>query len=312
MKDNRKAKLISVIIPVYNEEGNIEKLHERLNKTLEQLPSEKEYLFVNDGSDDRSLMLLAKLSEEDKHVKVVNFSRNFGHQVAVSAGLQYAKGEAVVIIDADLQDPPEVILELYKKWQQGYEVINARRRSRQEGFFKVLTAKLFYKFLNLVVSNEIPENVGDFRMLDRKAVNVLNKLAEKDRYLRGLTNWIGFKQAFVEFDRDQRYTGKTHYPIRKMLKLAFDAIFSFSSYPLKIANLLAIFFILLALVVIAYTIYLALQGTTVPGWASQMTVVAIFSAIQLFVLGIISEYISRIYTQVQDRPLYIVTDTINI
>lgn len=307
---NTEKPLISIIVPIYNEEGNIEELTSRLKKTLENY--RYELLFVNDGSSDSSPLILAKNANEDPRIKVINLSRNFGHQIAVSAGLDYAKGEAVVIIDADLQDPPEVIPELINKWEEGFEVVNAKRRSRKDNFFKKITAFVFYKGLNKLLTNQIPENVGDFRLLDRKAAEALKKIKEKNRYLRGLANWIGFKQIYVLFDRDKRFSGKTHYPFRKMVQLGFNAIFSFSSLPLKVANIIAMVFMLVAVIILVYTLIVDAQGHTVPGWASQMFFMASFSAIQLFVLGIISEYIGRIYTQVQDRPLYIVSETINV
>lgn len=307
----RSHPLLSVVAPIYNEEKVIAAFYQRISEVLKGMKIDYELIFVNDGSKDGSEMLLVQLAAQDKFVKIVNFSRNFGHQVAVSAGLQYAGGDAVVIIDSDLQDPPEVIPQLYQSWLEGNEVINAKRRSRQDNFVKKLTAKMFYRFLNMFLSSPIPEDVGDFRLLDHRAVAVLNQLHEKDRYLRGLTSWIGFRQTFVMYDRDKRLAGKTHYPFKKMLKLATDAVFSFSSFPLKIANIAAGLCLLIGLIIVCYVLYSVMYLETVPGWASEIIALVLFSTIQLFVLGIVSEYIGRIYSQVQNRPLYIVSSTIN-
>jgi polyisoprenyl-phosphate glycosyltransferase len=308
---NKKFKL-SVVVPVYNEAEGIAEFNKRLVLVLEKAKYNYEVIYVNDGSKDDSPLQIATFSKENKNIKLVNFSKNFGHQLAVSAGLDYVKGDAVVIIDADLQDPPEVINQLIEKWQEGYQIVNARRKTRKDTFLKILTAKLFYRLLNLLLEGDIPENVGDFRLLDRTPVEVLKTLKEKDRYLRGLTNWIGFRQTFVDYDRDARYAGETHYPLRKMVRLGLNAIYSFSNLPLKIASFVATVFMLVAIVVTVYVIGSVMQGEVVPGWASEMLIITISSSIQFFVLGILSEYIRRINVQVQDRPLYIVSDTINI
>ena len=313
MKQKQKTlKLLSVISPVHNEEGNLEIFYQRLKAVMEKDDVKFEVIFVNDGSKDNSLLLMYKLAEEDSRVKVVNFSKNFGHQAAISAGLEFAQGDAIVIIDTDLQDPPELISDLLAKWQEGYEVVSAKRRTRQDTFFKKVSATIFYKLLNLLIPTKIPENVGEFRLLDVKAVRVLKKLREKDRYLRGLTNWIGFKQTYVLFDRDKRYAGKTNYSFANMVGLALNAIFSFSRLPMRIATYSGLILILLALVIIIYVIYSNLAGKVVPGWTSEVLIFSLFNAIELLVLGIISEYVGRIYTQVQDRPMYIVADTVNI
>ena len=313
LKQRKKENpFISVIAPAFNEEGNIERFFQRTSEVLSNLTDNYEIVFVNDGSKDSTMLVLAQLAEKHKQVKVISFSKNFGHQVAVSAGLDYVKGEAVVIIDTDLQDPPEVINDMLDSWQKGYEVINARRKTRKDGFFKVMTAKIFYRILNILVSHDIPEDVGDFRMLDRRAVDALKLIKEKERYIRGLTNWIGFEHDFVLYDRDERLSGKTHYPYRKMIQLALTAVFSFSSFPLKVANLLAFLFLIIGAGVVGYALAVDFMGETIPGWTSQILIYISFSIIQLFVLGIISEYIGRIYKQVQDRPMYIVSDTINI
>ncbi len=310
MSSNKK--LISVVSPVYNEEGNLDNFYKELIKVTATLPAyEFEFVMVNDGSKDSSLLVLTKLANSDKRLKVVNFSRNFGHQMAISAGLDYATGSAVIILDSDLQDPPELISALIEKWETGSEVVNAKRRSRNDGMFKDLTAVFFYKFLNSILVNKLPENVGDFRLLDRKAVDVLKMIKEKDRYLRGLSGWIGFKQSEVEYDRAQRTWGETHYPISKMFSLALNAIFSFSEVPTKLAAFFAVLLISTSFLLVIYAIGSELFGKTVPGWTSQILIFSLFGSIQMFVLTIISEFVGRIYKQVQDRPLYVVSDLIN-
>ncbi|MEI7579289.1 MAG: glycosyltransferase family 2 protein [bacterium] len=304
--------LISIVAPVYNEEACIQEFLKRITKVIKDNKINYELVLVNDGSNDNSPLIIVKEALENKRIKLINFSRNFGHQVAVSAGLDFAKGDAVVIIDTDLQDPPEVIPELINKWQEGFDIVNARRKTRKDSFLKILSARFFYRILNLLLSSHIPENVGDFRLLDQRPVAVLRSFEEKSRYLRGLSSWIGFDQTFVDYDRDARFAGSTHYPIKKMLQLAFNAIFSFSSIPLKIANVTAFFFLFIAFVVFCYVSGSMIFGQTVPGWASQILIFTTFNGIELFVLGIISEYIGRIYSQVQNRPLYIVSDTINL
>src|SRR3990167_1408144 len=307
----RKLKLLTVICPIVNEEDNIEPFYQSISKTLGQNNINFELIFVNDGSRDNSLMLLYKFLLDDKRVKIINFSRNFGQQSGISAGLEYASGVATVIIDVDLQDPPELIIELVNKWRQGFDVVNAKRKTRHDGFFKDLTAILFYKILNLLLTTKIPENVGEFRLLDAKAVSVLRKLPEKDRYLRGLANWIGFKQNYVEFDRKERYAGKTKYSYRMMIGLALNAIFSFSRLPMRIATYSGLLLICVAIFIIIYVIFSNLNRQVVPGWTSEILIFSIFSAIELLALGIISEYVGRIYNQIQDRPLYIISDTTN-
>jgi dolichol-phosphate mannosyltransferase len=306
-----KKKLISIVTPVYNEEGNLDKFYQRIKAVLAKIKYEYEIIFVNDGSKDSSLLVLIRLSETDKHIRIIDFSRNFGHQMAITAGMEHANGDCVVILDSDLQDPPEVIIELIKKWEEGFEVVNAKRRSRSDGFFKDLSAVLFYKFLNSILVNKIPENVGDFRLLDRKCINILKKIKEKDRYLRGLSTWIGFKQTQVEYDRAKREWGKTGYPISKMFGLAFNAVFSFSRLPMKLASILSALFFSITFLVIIYALLSQVFGQTVPGWSSQIIIYSIYLALQMMILAIISEYVGRIYTQVQDRPSYIISNYIN-
>lgn len=306
-------KLISIVSPVYNEEGNIYNFYEAVAKVASQLANyDIEFVLVNDGSKDKTLISLLDLAEKDKRVKLVNFSRNFGHQMAITAGLDYSKGDAVVILDSDLQDPPSVILEMVSKWEQGAEIVSAKRKSRHDGFFKDFSATIFYKFLNSMLTNKIPENVGDFRLIDRRAVNILKQIKEKDRYLRGLSSWIGFNQDEVLFDRDIRKWGTTHYPLSKMFALAQNAIFSFSELPMKLAAFLSFFLLGSCVVIFIYALIATISKTTVPGWTSQVLIFSFFSGLQMSVMAIISEYVGRIYKQVQDRPMYIVSDTINI
>lgn len=305
-------KLLSIVSPVYNEEGNIENFYKAVTKVLSQFNKyDYEIVLVNDGSKDNSLIAMLALAEKDKRVKIVNFSKNFGHQMAITAGMDNSRGDAVIILDSDLQDPPSVITQLVEKWENGAQIVDAKRKSRNDGFFKDTTAKLFYKFLNSILTNKLPENVGDFRLLDRRCINVLKQIKEKDRYLRGLSSWIGFKHEEVLYDRDVRRWGETHYPISKMLALAQNAIFSFSSLPIKFASLLSFILLTVSLIIVIYAVVESLLGNTVPGWTSQVLIFSIFSGIQMSVMAIISEYVGRIYKQVQDRPLYIIADRVN-
>lgn len=305
------SKKISIVSPVYNEEGNIIKFYNSLKSVLDLLNYSYEIIFINDGSKDNSLLLLAKLAQDDKSVKVINFSKNFGHQMAITAGIDYAKCDALIILDSDLQDPPIVIKELIKKWEEGYQIVNAKRKSRNDGFLKDFTAIIFYKLLNSLLTNKIPENVGDFRLIDKKPLEILKSIKEKDRYLRGLTTWIGYKQTEVLYDRAKREWGRTGYTIGKMIALAMNAIFSFSKLPMKLATFFSIIFFTISLGVIIYVLLSIAGGSTAPGWASQLIILSIFLGIQMFILAIISEYVGRIYFQVQNRPLYIIEDKIN-
>jgi polyisoprenyl-phosphate glycosyltransferase len=307
-----KKKLISIVSPVYNEEGNIDKFYQELTSVMSGLNYIYEIILVNDASKDSSLLVMSRIAQEDGNVKIINFSRNFGHQLAITAGIDYARGDAVIVLDSDLQDPPKVIPELLSKWEQGAEVVNAKRRSRKDGFFKDVTAVIFYKVLNRLLTNKLPENVGDFRLMDRKAVNVIKTIKEKDRYLRGLTSWIGFKQAEVLYDREPRTWGKTKYPLSKMFGLALNAVFSFSQLPMKLAALFGGLFLGLGVLVVLYAVFSDIFGKTAPGWTSTVLIISLFSGLQMLVLAIISEYVGRIYFQVQNRPLYIVSDTVNI
>ncbi len=302
---------ISVIIPIYNELANIRPLLKRLQAVMQQLAVEHELIFVNDGSKDGSIELVKELADRYPEVKYIDFSRNFGHQVAVSAGLDKSTGASVVIIDADLQDPPEVILDLYKKMQTGYEVVYARRRSRQgESWLKLWTAKKFYRILSKITSISIPVDTGDFRIIDRKIVDVLKQMPEKSKYLRGQISWIGFNQTFVEYDRQERNEGETGYTYRKMLRFAIDGITAFSDLPLKIVTYFGFLVSFFAFFMTLYALYSRyILEDYEPGWASLMISVLFIGGVQMIAVGIIGEYLSRMNTNARNRPLYIIKDT---
>ncbi len=301
----------SIIIPIYNEEENIQLLHDRLHKVMTQLSSSFEFLFVNDGSKDKSLDLIKGLSNQYTYIKYIDFSRNFGHQIAVTAGLDQAVGNRIVIIDADLQDPPELILEMARKMNEGFEVVFAKRKTRKgENWFKLLTASLFYRILRSITSIDIPLNTGDFRMMDRKIVEVLKQMPEQNKFLRGQISWIGFRQNYVEYDRDERHAGETGYPLKKMLRFALDGITAFSDAPLKFVFTLGIVVFVLAFFMIIYTLYSWLfLDSTVQGWSSIMVSILFIGAVQMIGIGIIGEYLSRMGNNVKDRPLYIIRES---
>lgn len=301
---------ISAIVPSYNEEKNVPLIYKRLTDTLSKISDKYEIIFVNDCSKDSTLSVIKQISEEDSHVKYISFSRNFGHQIAVSAGLDMCKGNAVVIIDGDLQDPPELILEMYKKYQEGYKVVYAKRKTREgETWFKKATAKLFYRFLAAMTSIEIPVDVGDFRLIDKVIVNHLRNMPEKSKYIRGQISWIGYKQTFVEYHRDARLYGKTNYPLKKMLRLAFDGITAFSDKPLKMASAIGIISAILSLLAIIYALISHfIFDSAVSGWTSLIISVLFIGGVQLITIGIIGEYIARINNDVRNRPLYIIEE----
>lgn len=302
---------ISVVIPVYNEEANLELMAQRITQVLDGLAREWEVILVNDGSRDGSLDMLRALSIQDARFRYISFSRNFGHQIAVSAGLKATRGEAVCIIDCDLQDPPEVIADLYARLKEGYQVVYARRRQREgESFLKKYTARTFYRLLARITTVEIPVDTGDFRIMDRRVVNVLNGMREHNKFLRGQIAWIGFKQTYVEYDRHSRFGGQTGYTYRKMIKFAMDGITSFSDFPLKLASMVGFAVAGITFLVAIYALYSRLVlHDYVPGWASLMLCILFLGGVQLFCLGIVGEYISRISTEVKERPLYIVEES---
>ena len=301
---------ISVIVPIHNEEDNIPALYQRLSTVLQGMKLSYELFFVNDGSQDRSLVEIRKLAEEDNRIKYIDLSRNFGHQVAVTAGLDHCQGRAAVIIDADLQDPPELIQELYRKHKDGFEVVYAKRRSRKgESALKKLTARWFYRLMRRLTNIDIPLDTGDFRIIDRKVIDVLKQMPEQNKFLRGQTSWAGFRQTFVEYDRDERQAGRTSYTYGKMVRFALDGITAFSEAPLRFITITGFLVSLLAFLLIIYSriSYFFLDGY-VRGWASQMISILFIGGIQLIGIGIIGEYISRIGSNVRQRPIYIVAE----
>lgn len=304
---------LSVIVPIYNEEANIDELYRRLLGVLEpmQLPGGFEFIFINDGSKDRSLALMLNLAARDKRVRYIDLSRNFGHQIAVTAGLDRAVGEAVVIIDADLQDPPELIPLLHDKMRTGYEVVYAKRRSRQgESAAKRLTARLFYRLLASITNISIPVDTGDFRIISRKVVEGLRQMPEQNKFIRGQISWIGYRQTFVEYDRAERAGGETGYTYRKMIRLALDGITAFSDAPLKVATIGGFVVSGIAFLVGLYTLYSRFVTRDYqPGWPSLMVSILFLGGVQLISVGIIGEYIARLSANVRQRPLYLISDT---
>ncbi|MBR2743816.1 MAG: glycosyltransferase family 2 protein [Clostridia bacterium] len=309
-------KKISVIIPMYYEQDVAEECYSRLSNTLKNIPGyEYELICINDGSKDKTLEILEQIAYQDEKVKVISFSRNFGHQAAVTAGLQYVTGDAIVIIDADLQDPPELIPEMLKFWEDGYEVIYGKRKSRAgESPFKLLSAKMFYRTLNALSDVEIPKDTGDFRLIDRKVVDTINLMPEHNKFLRGLISWVGYKQMPFEYERKERFAGKTKYPLRKMLKLAGDGIISFSNKPLKLVGGLGILSIFVSFCLLIYAIvsYIFKLNDLSAGWTSLMIGITFFAGVQLLSLWVLSEYIGRIYDETKQRPQYIVDKKINL
>ncbi len=301
----------SVVVPVYNEEAILPELYRRLTDVMEGLGEPYEILFVNDGSRDHSLQIMHALHRQDPRVKVISFSRNFGHQMAITAGLDYARGDAVVIIDADLQDPPEVIPDLVAKWKEGYEVVYAVRTEREgETWFKELTAKLFYRLIRRITNVDIPLDTGDFRLMDRQVVETLRAMRERHRFMRGMSSWVGFRQTGVPYRRQARFAGETKYPFNKMLKFALDGITSFSYMPLQIATYLGFGIAALSALFIVFVVIARLSGLQAfAGQATTLVAVLFLGGIQLISLGILGEYVGRIYEEVKERPLYIVSKT---
>ena len=311
-------KKVSLVIPMYYEEQVVDECYKRVTNVFNKELKEKyiyEIIFINDGSKDRTLEMLEQLAIKDENVKVISFSRNFGHQAAVTAGLKYVSGDAVVIMDADLQDPPELIPEMLKKWEEGYEVIYGKRKSRDgESVFKLLTGKAFYSMINKMSDIEIPKNTGDFRLVDKKVVDVINSLPEHNKFLRGLFSWVGFKQYAYEYERKARFAGKTKYPLAKMLKLANDGIIGFSTKPLKIVGALGFFSVIASIVILIYAIlsFAYKWNNLTSGWTSLMCTITFIGGAILLSLWMIGEHISRIYEETKDRPQYIIDKTINM
>lgn len=301
----------SFVIPVYNEAQNLPELQKRLSNILSKLDGAWEVLFIDDGSSDASSEIIIDMTKNEHRFKFIQLSRNFGHQIAITAGMDNASGDAIIIMDADLQDPPHVILSMVQKWKEGYEVVYAVRKSRKgESLFKKLTAKIYYRILKKLSEIDIPMDTGDFRLVDRKALNAFLQLRENHRFVRGMFTWVGFKQIGVEFERPERFAGDTHYTISRMLKLATDGILSFSYVPLRTVLTLGFWIAALSMLGAIYAVIGHLTGHTIEGWTSIFVLVAFLGGIQLMVLGILGEYIGRIHEEVKRRPLYIVRNKI--
>lgn len=309
-KKNNEIKL-SVVVPMYFEEEVAKECHSRLSKAISDY--DYEILYINDGSTDDTLPILKEIASQNNRVKIVSFSRNFGHQAAVTAGVKYATGDCIVIIDADLQDPPELIPDMIKLWQQGYEVVYAKRKKRRgESFFKRITARSFYRLLSKLTDTDIPNDTGDFRLIDKKVADAFNSMGEHNRFIRGMVAWLGYKQIPIEYVRDVRYAGETKYPFKKMLKLALDGIMSFSVKPLKLVTNLGALTLLFSFGIIVYVLISKFTGNALTdGWASTMVIITMLSGVQLISLGVVGGYISRIYEESRNRPIYLVSEEIN-
>jgi len=297
----------SFIVPIYNEEATLAELYRRLRATLDGMKGEGEVILVNDGSGDRSLALIQELHQRDCRVKYLSLARNFGHQIAVTAGLNFAGGQAVIILDADLQDPPELIPQMVEQWQRGYDLVYAQRtRRRQEGWVKRLSAFLYYRLLKHLADVDIPTDAGDFCLMDRKVVNALNAMPERNRYIRGLRAWVGFRQTVIPFEREPRYAGEVKYTFRKSLALAINGLVSFSKVPLRLATYMGLLAAAIALIMVALILYWRLFQPNSPVTGFAMIAMAIFflGAVQLICMGILGEYVGRIYEEVKGRPMY--------
>jgi len=303
----------SVIVPLYNEEAVIKESYKRLKKVMDKVNEPYEIIFVNDGSRDKTQVMMEDICKKDKTCRLIGFSRNFGHQIAITAGMDYAKGKAVIVIDADLQDPPEVIPEMIEKWKEGSDVVYGKRTKRKgETIFKKITAAVFYRILKRMTSVNIPVDVGDFRLIDRKVCDAMKQIKEKNRFVRGLVSWVGFSQSKVEYVREERFAGETKYPLKKMIRFAMNAVFSFSINPLKFATFFGFLCSFSGFIYLIIVFYQALVlKSTEQGWPSMVSISLIFNGLILIILGIIGEYIGRIYDESRGRPLYLIKDLIN-
>lgn len=299
---------LSVVVPVYNEAEVLDTLVERLVPVLERVATSWELVLVNDGSRDESWSIMQRLQAREPRITLLNLSRNFGHQPAISAGMDHARGEAVVVMDADLQDPPEVLEPMLARWREGYDVVYGVRSSRKdETAFKTLTARIYYRMLNRMSPVQIPVDTGDFRLMSRRAIDALSSMPERARYVRGMVAWLGFRQIGVVFDRDARHAGETKYPLPKQIAFAADGVISFSAVPLRLATGLGLVMSGMSVLYFFYAAWMKLvAGNTVQGWASLVAVIVFIGAAQLVCLGIIGEYVGRIYEEVKQRPLYLV------
>ena len=309
-------KKISVVIPMYYEEEVADICYKRVVNNLKKLSDKYSYeiIFINDGSKDSTLEILKKIASNDDNVKIISFSRNFGHQAAVTAGIRNVTGDAIIIMDADLQDPPELFEGMIEKWEEGYEVVYGKRKTREgESIFKLLTARMFYNTLNKLSEIEIPKDTGDFRLVDRKVIDVIATLPEHNKFLRGLFSWVGFNQYAYEYNRVNRVAGKTKYPFKKMFKLATDGILSFSAKPLKVVGAIGFFSVIVSIAILVYSIvsFVFKLNSLTPGWTSIMCTMTFIGGIILISLGMIGEYIARIYEESLGRPEYIIDELIN-
>jgi dolichol-phosphate mannosyltransferase len=305
---------LSLVLPIFNEEEVIPELRRRLGEFLSEVPAATwEVVFVNDGSADRSLELLKEICKEEPRFRLISFSRNFGHQFAITAGLDYARGQSVVVMDSDLQDPPEVITAMLEKWREGFDIIHAVRRKRQkESVFKRATAYVFYRLLRAFAGVAIPVDAGDFRLMSRRVVLTMRALREVNRFVRGMVAWVGFRQTIIEYDRNPRFAGQTHYPLRKMIRFALDGITSFSIVPLRMATYLGLAAGVVGIVIVAWAAYERFYNArVVPGWTTIVIAVALASSAQLVMTGVLGEYVGRIYEEIKRRPLYIISEEVN-
>ena len=303
---------LTIVVPCYNEEKVLPEFVSRSISVIKNLKKSFEMILINDGSKDSTGEVARSLADKHPEIKVINFSRNFGHQSAVTAGIDHAKGRAVILIDADLQDPPEVITEMVQKWHEGYDVVYGQRRTREgETRFKLLTAKFFYQCLRFLTDKRIPKDTGDFRLMDRKVVDEIKNMREKHRFIRGMVSWVGFRQIPVLYDRKPRFAGKTNYPLKKMLMFSLDAILSFSILPLRLITFLGIVIVLIALFFssLIFIVRISQPDYFIPGFSATTLLLLFFGGIQLFAIGVVGEYLGRIYEEIKRRPLYIISDS---
>ncbi|MDI6752487.1 MAG: glycosyltransferase family 2 protein [bacterium] len=301
--------LVSILLPVYNEEQTLNELYQQLKEATKDSPYKFEIIFVDDGSSDNSYSIIEGFCHQDKRVRAIKLSRNFGHQLSITAAIDASSGDAIVIMDADLQDPPSLIPEMLARWEEGYDVVYASRQQRKDTWFKRITAHLFYRFFNLIASYKTPQDTGDFRLMSRKAVQALSQLRERNRYLRGLCFWIGYKQTAISFARGERIAGKTKYPFLKMVRFALDGLFSFSNLPLRLSSYLGFvlsFFSLIYLTWILIQKFILKDPHLVLGWTSLLAVILLLGGLQFLILGIHGEYIGRIFDETRKRPLYLI------
>lgn len=306
---------LSLVLPVFNEEAGLTELHRRVTEVLRARSWRYEIIFVNDGSRDGSWPRILELANHDRCVCGVNLSRNFGHQIAITAGIELSRGAAVVVMDSDLQDPPELIPAMYERFEAGYDVVYAQRRKREgETWFKEWTAKIFYRLMRRMTTIDIPLDTGDFRLMSRRVVDDLTRLQEQSRFVRGLVTWVGYNQTPILYDRDPRHAGATKYPFSKMVKFALDGITGFSSQPLRLASHVGLFFAMASLALMVFLMLYKIGGGQgiIPGWTSLAVAVLFLGGVQLLAIGILGEYVGRIYDQVKRRPLYLVRDTVNM